>query len=86
MASGPMERVSGDDSPHAADIGRDALAVMVRQVPLGVLGTCVAAVLLVALGTACATPRVIRLDTGQGAPLELSPPTSHKPRRHTKKP
>ncbi len=49
MATGPMERVSGDDSPHAADIGRDALAVMVRQVPPGVLGTYVAAVLLVGM-------------------------------------
>jgi hypothetical protein len=36
----------------------------------------IAAVLLVALSTGCATPRVVRLDTGQGAPLEYRPPTS----------
>jgi hypothetical protein len=34
------------------------------------------AVLLVALFTACSTPHVVRLDTGQGAPLEYRPPTS----------
>jgi hypothetical protein len=36
------------------------------------------AVLLLALLNACATPRVVRLDTGQGAPLEYRPPTSNK--------
>jgi hypothetical protein len=36
------------------------------------------AVLLLALLNACATPRVVRLDTGQGAPLEYRPPTSKK--------
>jgi hypothetical protein len=35
-----------------------------------------AAVLLLALLNACATPRLVRLDTGQGAPLEYTPPTS----------
>ncbi len=35
-------------------------------------------VLLLALFTACATPRGVRLDTGQGAPLEYRPPTSNK--------
>jgi hypothetical protein len=35
-----------------------------------------AAVLLLALLNACATPRLVRLDTGQGAPLEYRPPTS----------
>jgi hypothetical protein len=34
------------------------------------------AVLLLALLNACATPRVMRLDTGQGAPLEYRPPSS----------
>jgi hypothetical protein len=33
------------------------------------------AVLLVALATACGTTRVVRLDTGQGAPREYRPPT-----------
>jgi hypothetical protein len=33
------------------------------------------ALLLVALATACGPPRVIRLKTGQGAPLEYRPPT-----------
>jgi len=37
-----------------------------------------AAVLLLALFTACTTPRVVRLDMGQGAPLEYRPPTSNK--------
>jgi len=37
-----------------------------------------AAVVLLALLSACATPRVVRLDTGQGAPLEYRPPTSNK--------
>ena len=36
----------------------------------------IAAVLLVALSTGCVTPRVVRLDTGQGTPLEYRPPTS----------
>jgi hypothetical protein len=36
------------------------------------------AVLLFALSTACATPRGVRLDTGQGAPLEYRAPTSNK--------
>lgn len=35
-----------------------------------------AAVLLVALSIGCGTPRVVRLDTGEGAPLEYRPPTS----------
>ncbi len=35
-------------------------------------------VLLLALVTACATPRVVRLDTGLGAPLEYRPPTSNE--------
>jgi hypothetical protein len=35
-----------------------------------------AAVLLVALLNACAASRLVRLDTGQGAPLEYRPPTS----------
>jgi hypothetical protein len=30
-------------------------------------------VVLVALLSACATPRVVHLDTGQGAPLEYRP-------------
>ncbi|HYH97144.1 hypothetical protein [Hyalangium sp.] len=38
----------------------------------------IAAVLLVALSTGCATQRIVRLDTGQGAPLEYRPPTSNK--------
>lgn len=37
-----------------------------------------AALLLLALTTACATPRAVRLDTGQGSPLEYRPPTSHR--------
>jgi hypothetical protein len=36
------------------------------------------AVLLLALLNACATPHGVRLDTGQGAPLEYRPPTSNK--------
>ncbi|QRO01865.1 hypothetical protein JRI60_24025 [Archangium violaceum] len=36
------------------------------------------AVLLIALLNACATPGVIRLDTGQGAPLEYKPSSSNK--------
>jgi hypothetical protein len=32
---------------------------------------------LLTLSTACATTGVVRLDTGQGAPLEYRPPTSH---------
>jgi hypothetical protein len=36
------------------------------------------AVLLLALLDACATPRVVRLDTGQGSPVEYKPPSSHK--------
>jgi hypothetical protein len=35
------------------------------------------AVLLLALLAACATPRVVRLDTGQGVPLEYRPPSSN---------
>jgi len=35
-------------------------------------------VLLLALLTACATPRAIRLDTGQGSPLEFRPSSSDK--------
>ncbi|MDC0711252.1 hypothetical protein POL68_22470 [Stigmatella sp. ncwal1] len=35
-----------------------------------------AVVLLVALLNACATQHLVRLDTGQGAPLEYRPPTS----------
>jgi hypothetical protein len=38
----------------------------------------IAAVLLVALSTGCATQRVVRLDTGQGAALEYRPPTSNE--------
>jgi hypothetical protein len=38
-----------------------------------------AAVLLLALLNACTTPRVVRLDTGQGEPLEYTPPTSTQP-------
>jgi hypothetical protein len=38
----------------------------------------IVAVLLLALSTGCATQRVVRLDTGQGAPLEYRPPTSDK--------
>lgn len=41
----------------------------------------IAAVLLVALSTGCATPYVVRLDTGQGAPREYKPPTSTQPVR-----
>ncbi|MCY1018506.1 hypothetical protein [Pyxidicoccus sp. MSG2] len=36
------------------------------------------AFLLLALLSGCATSRVVRLDTGQGAPQEYSPPTSDK--------
>ncbi len=38
-----------------------------------------AVVLLLALLNACATPHLVRLDTGQGEPLEYSPPTSTQP-------
>jgi hypothetical protein len=38
----------------------------------------IVAVLLLALVTACASPRGVRLDTGQGALLELRPP-AHEP-------
>ncbi|WP_255208430.1 MULTISPECIES: hypothetical protein [unclassified Myxococcus] len=34
-------------------------------------------VLLLTLLNACATPRVIRLDTGQGPPLEYRPSSSN---------
>jgi hypothetical protein len=34
-----------------------------------------AVLMLVVLSTACATPRVVRLDTGEGPPLEYRPPT-----------
>ncbi|ADO72855.1 hypothetical protein [Stigmatella aurantiaca] len=34
--------------------------------------------LLLALLNACATPRLVRLDTGQGTPLEYRPPSSNK--------
>jgi hypothetical protein len=37
-----------------------------------------AAVLLLALLNACASPHVVRLDTGHGAPLEYRPPSSNK--------
>jgi hypothetical protein len=37
-----------------------------------------AAVLLLALLSACATPRRVRLETGQGAPLEYRQPSSNK--------
>jgi hypothetical protein len=37
------------------------------------------AVLLLALTTGCGTTHVVRLDTGQGAPLEYRPPASRKP-------
>ena len=36
------------------------------------------AILLLALSTGCGTPRVVRLDTGEGAPREYRPPTSNK--------
>lgn len=36
------------------------------------------AVLLLALLNACATQRVVRLDTGQGSPIDYKPPTSNK--------
>ncbi|WP_338052955.1 hypothetical protein [Pyxidicoccus trucidator] len=36
------------------------------------------AVLLLALLNACASPRVVRLDTGQGSPLEYRPSSSNK--------
>jgi len=35
-------------------------------------------VLLLALLNACTTPRVVRLDTGQGSPLEYRPSSSSK--------
>ena len=38
----------------------------------------IVAALLLALATACSTQRVVRLDTGVGAPLEYRPPTSNK--------
>jgi hypothetical protein len=38
----------------------------------------IAALLLPALLNACANPLMVRLDTGQGAPLEYRPPTSNK--------
>jgi hypothetical protein len=38
----------------------------------------IAALLLLALLNACAHPLMVRLDTGQGAPLEYRPPTSNK--------
>jgi hypothetical protein len=34
--------------------------------------------MLVILASACATQRVVRLDTGQGAPLEYRPPISNR--------
>jgi hypothetical protein len=37
------------------------------------------AVCLLALCTACATPRAVRLDTGDGAPLEYRGPSARKP-------
>jgi hypothetical protein len=40
-----------------------------------------AAVLLLTLLNACASQRVVRLDTGQEAPIEYRPPTSNKPMR-----
>lgn len=39
----------------------------------------IVAVLLLALSTACSTPRVICLDTGRGTPLEYKPATPSKP-------
>jgi hypothetical protein len=36
------------------------------------------AVLLLALLNACASPRVIRLDTGQGTPLQYRPSSPNK--------
>jgi hypothetical protein len=41
----------------------------------------VVAALLLTLSTACGTARVVRLDTGQGAPLEHRPPASSTPVR-----
>ena len=38
----------------------------------------IAALLLPVLLNACANPLLVRLDTGQGAPLEYRPPTSDK--------
>jgi hypothetical protein len=35
----------------------------------------IVALLMAALTAACTTPRVIRLDTGQGAPLRYHPPS-----------
>ncbi len=40
-----------------------------------------AVLLLVVVCTACSTSRGVRLDTGQGPPLEHRPPTSYKPLR-----
>jgi hypothetical protein len=37
-----------------------------------------AVLMLVVLSTACATPRVVRLDTGDGTPLEYRPATWHR--------
>ncbi|HYH99114.1 hypothetical protein [Hyalangium sp.] len=37
-----------------------------------------AVLMMVVLASACATTRVVRLDTGQGAPLEYRSPTSNK--------
>ncbi len=42
-------------------------------------GRLIVALLLLAVSTACATGRVVRLDTGQGEPLEFQPPSSSKP-------
>jgi hypothetical protein len=39
----------------------------------------IVAVLLLALLPACATPSGVRLDTGQGTPVEYKPPTWSKP-------
>jgi hypothetical protein len=41
----------------------------------------IAAVLLLALVNACTAPYRVRLDTGQGEPLEHRPPTPYKPVR-----
>jgi len=38
-----------------------------------------AVVLLLALFTACATPPIVRLDTGLGTPLEYRPLSSNPP-------
>lgn len=37
-----------------------------------------AVLMLVVLASACATPRAVRLDTGQGAPVEHRPPTTNR--------